>query len=118
MMIILLFCCWKINANINDDDKHIEQEDVMKDFQLWINLPTKNKMDAPAYQDVPPEEIPTINTKNYSIRVITGEYNGVTGAIETKTPILFRDLTEREKDEDDESTDLSKQFFTVADSIS
>ena len=28
-------------------------------FQLWVNLPAKDKMTAPRYQDIPPDAIPT-----------------------------------------------------------
>ena len=91
----------------------------MEGFQLWVNLPAKNKMDSPAYQDVPPEEIPIVDTKNYSIRVIAGEYNGVAGAIITKTPIMLLDVRfkPREEGDDKQSDESSKQFFTIADSI-
>ncbi len=91
----------------------------MEGFQLWVNLPAKNKMDSPAYQDVPPEEIPIVDTKHYSIRVIAGEYNGVAGAIVTKTPIMLLDVRfkPREEGDDKQSDESSKQFFTIADSI-
>jgi quercetin 2,3-dioxygenase len=36
-----------------------EQEDgLMEGFQLWVNLPGKNKMMAPIYRDLVPEQIP------------------------------------------------------------
>ncbi|MGH6948997.1 MAG: pirin family protein, partial [Kiloniellales bacterium] len=36
-----------------------EQEDgLMRGFQLWVNLPAKDKMTAPRYQDIAPERIP------------------------------------------------------------
>ena len=35
-----------------------EQEDgLMEGFQLWVNLPAKNKMIAPFYRDIPTEHI-------------------------------------------------------------
>ena len=37
-----------------------EQENgLMWGFQLWVNLPAKDKMTAPRYQEIPPAEIPT-----------------------------------------------------------
>src|SRR6185312_2514542 len=36
-----------------------EQENgLMWGFQLWVNLPAKDKMTAPRYQDIAPESIP------------------------------------------------------------
>ena len=32
----------------------------MSGFQLWVNLPAARKMTAPRYQDIPPEQIPSI----------------------------------------------------------
>ena len=38
-----------------------EQEDgLMWGFQLWVNLPAKDKMTAPRYQDIAPERIPEV----------------------------------------------------------
>ncbi|MER2581674.1 MAG: pirin family protein, partial [Candidatus Competibacter sp.] len=37
-----------------------EQEDgLMHGFQLWVNLPARDKMTAPDYRDIPAEAIPT-----------------------------------------------------------
>ena len=30
----------------------------MQGFQLWLNLPAKDKMSAPTYRDIPAAEIP------------------------------------------------------------
>jgi redox-sensitive bicupin YhaK (pirin superfamily) len=46
----------------------------MRGFQLWINLPASDKMKPPAYRDLRPEEIPTVELpEGGSVRVITGE---------------------------------------------
>lgn len=71
---------------------NLEKGGDAESFQLWVNLPAKNKMDPPMYQDVPPEEIPVVESNECSIRVIAGEYNGVPGAIVTKTPIHLLDV--------------------------
>lgn len=70
-------------------------------------------MDAPAYQDVPPDEIPIVEMGNSSIRVIAGEYNGVPGAIFTKTPILLLDVRFKPSGSDIDSS----PFIKIADSI-
>lgn len=43
-------------------------------FQLWINLPAVNKMQAPDYRDVPASEIPRIETDNYRVYAIAGSW--------------------------------------------
>ncbi|MDB5800712.1 MAG: Pirin-related protein [Rhodocyclales bacterium] len=60
-----------------------EQEDgLMEGFQLWLNLPAKNKMIAPFYRDIPTEHIPEFSTEGgVTVRVIAGESHGVKGAV-------------------------------------
>ena len=60
-----------------------EQKDgVMEGFQLWLNLPARNKMAAPWYKDFPSDAIPEYATAdNVTVRVIAGSSNGVTGAV-------------------------------------
>jgi redox-sensitive bicupin YhaK (pirin superfamily) len=64
-------------------------------FQLWINLPRKDKMIAPRYQDTAAERIPVARSADgkVSAKVIAGEALGVKGVIETRIPILFLHLT-------------------------
>ncbi|MGB2578779.1 hypothetical protein AAIR98_000698 [Elusimicrobium simillimum] len=52
----------------------------MLGLQLWINLPKKDKMTAPAYRDIRSEMIPVIKEDGAVIRVIAGEYKGKKGA--------------------------------------
>ncbi len=60
-----------------------EQEDgLMEGFQLWLNLPARNKMAAPWYRDFPTGEIPEYSTPDgVTVRVIAGSSNGVEGAM-------------------------------------
>jgi hypothetical protein len=52
-------------------------------FQLWVNLPARDKMTAPRYQDIPPEKIPEVElTAGVRARVIAGEAGGVRGPVE------------------------------------
>ncbi len=72
-----------------------EQENgVMEGFQLWLNLPAKDKMCAPWYRDIASSEIPEFTTQDgVTARVIAGESHGTTGAMtrETTAP-LYLDL--------------------------
>lgn len=52
-------------------------------FQLWVNLPSEEKMTAPKYREVKKESIPTVTLENYcTIKIICGEVNGVKGPVE------------------------------------
>ncbi|MEQ1913720.1 MAG: pirin family protein [Sideroxydans sp.] len=70
-----------------------EQEDgVMEGFQLWLNLPAKNKMAAPWYKDFASADIPEyVTAEGVTVRVIAGESNGVSGAVsrEVTEPIYL-----------------------------
>jgi quercetin 2,3-dioxygenase len=72
-----------------------EQEDgLMWGFQLWVNLPAKDKMTAPRYQDIAPERIPEVElAPGVSVRVIAGEAGGVKGPVEAEaTAAVYLDL--------------------------
>lgn len=64
-------------------------------FQLWVNLPAREKMVVPRYQDVPRARIPEATTDDglAHVRVIAGEVLGVHAVIETHTPIAYQDWT-------------------------
>lgn len=50
-------------------------------FQLWVNLPAKLKMTTPRYQEVSAATIPTVTRAGATIRVVTGEVDGVSGPV-------------------------------------
>ncbi len=65
-----------------------EQENgLLQGFQLWINLPASKKMQAPAYQEFPANEIMIDRLDNdIEIRVISGTTNnGVSGPVINNT---------------------------------
>ena len=54
----------------------------MAGFQLWVNLPAKDKMTAPQYRDIPPAGVPVLSLDwGVSVRVIAGASHGVEGAV-------------------------------------
>ena len=61
-----------------------EQNDgLMEGFQLWLNLPGKDKMSAPWYRDIPDQEIPRFSTDaGATVQVIAGASHGVQGAVQ------------------------------------
>jgi redox-sensitive bicupin YhaK (pirin superfamily) len=60
-------------------------------FQLWVNLPKKDKMTKPTYQDMPSSRIPIVHLPGGqgSIKVIAGRFSGTSSVIDTKTPIQY-----------------------------
>jgi quercetin 2,3-dioxygenase len=64
----------------------------MHGFQLWVNLPAKDKMMAPRYQEIRRERLPEATTADglATVKVIAGEALGVKAAIDTRTPISYQ----------------------------
>ena len=59
-----------------------QQEGRMRGFQLWLNLPAREKMTAPKYQEFGPERIPVATpARGVTVKVIAGRVNGTTGPI-------------------------------------
>jgi len=59
-----------------------QQEGRMRGFQLWLNLPAREKMTEPKYQEFGPERIPTASpAAGVVAKVIAGEVAGITGPI-------------------------------------
>jgi len=60
-----------------------EQEDgLMWGFQLWVNLPAKDKMTTPRYQEIPPERIPVAELAGgIKAKVVAGRLDGIEGPI-------------------------------------
>ncbi|MEW6037734.1 MAG: pirin family protein [Pseudomonadota bacterium] len=72
-----------------------EQEDgLLEGFQLWLNLPARDKMTAPWYRDIPGEDIPQfVTAEGVRVLVIAGTSHGVEGAVRRPlTEPLYLDL--------------------------
>ena len=72
-----------------------EQTDgLMEGFQLWLNLPAKDKMTAPWYRDIPDAEVPRFETSGgATVKVIAGASHGVAGAVQrAHTEPLYLDV--------------------------
>ena len=63
----------------------------MHGFQLWVNLPQRDKMVKPRYQEIPNAKIPKATSADglVSVSVIAGEAMGEKAVIETRTPIIY-----------------------------
>jgi len=64
-------------------------------FQLWVNLPKKDKMANPRYQDILSKEIPKVVSSDGKVKItiIAGESLGQSAIIDTKIPIMYLHLS-------------------------
>lgn len=64
-------------------------------FQLWVNLPKKDKMIKPRYQDISSKKIPIVLSEDekVTIKIIAGQSMGKNAMIDTKIPILYLHLS-------------------------
>ena len=59
-----------------------QEAGVMEGFQLWLNLPARDKMNPPWYRDIAQAELPRFTTaEGVAVTVIAGESHGVSGAV-------------------------------------
>ena len=72
-------------------DHMMENGGLMHGFQIWVNLPAKDKMMEPRYQDIPSEDIPEVMNEEGTVwaKVIAGEALGISAVIDTVIPITY-----------------------------
>ncbi|UCD37959.1 MAG: pirin family protein [Fidelibacterota bacterium] len=68
-------------------------EGLVWGYQLWLNLPAKDKMTEPRYQDIAPDQIPVVDKAGVTVKVIAGDYRGQTGPSKTWIPALYFDVS-------------------------
>ena len=72
-------------------EEFVETGGRMHAFQLWVNLPARDKMTKPRYQEIPSSKIPKATSADglVTVSVIAGEAMGEKAVIETRTPIIY-----------------------------
>ena len=72
-----------------------QEEGLMQGFQLWVNLPAKDKMTKPRYQDIDPENVPVVERPDGTkVKVLVGSFDGVRGPVtDVATDPLYLDIT-------------------------
>ena len=59
-----------------------QEDGLLWGFQLWVNLPSAEKMTEPRYQDIPPERVPVAEASpGATVRVVAGRVAGVEGPV-------------------------------------
>jgi len=76
-------------------DEFMRDGGIMHGFQIWVNLPARDKMVKPRYQDIAAGRIPETRTDDgkVRVRVIAGEALGTSAVIDTHTPITYLHYT-------------------------
>ena len=75
------------------EKEFLQKGGTLHGFQLWVNLPKKDKMMKPRYQDLPANKIPIAENDGVKVKVIAGESMGEKVVIETRTPIMYFHFT-------------------------
>jgi hypothetical protein len=76
-------------------DEFMRDGGVMHGFQIWVNLPARDKMMPPRYQEIPSAGIPQAKSADGKVwvRVIAGKALGQSAVIDTRTPIYYLHFT-------------------------
>jgi len=76
-------------------DEFMRDGGVMHGFQVWVNLPARDKLMPPHYQEIPKSGVPEALSADgkVKVRVIAGTALGKSAVIETRTPIYFLHYT-------------------------
>lgn len=77
------------------DKEFVQSGGNLHGFQLWVNLPQRDKMIKPRYQDISSSRIPVAQAEDgaVKVKVIAGEVLGARAIIETRTPIFYLHFT-------------------------
>jgi redox-sensitive bicupin YhaK (pirin superfamily) len=70
-----------------------QTEGRMRGFQLWMNLPAKDKMTAPNYQEFGGDRLPVVDRPGVSVKVIAGSLEGAVGPVkQPATDPVYMDI--------------------------
>jgi redox-sensitive bicupin YhaK (pirin superfamily) len=65
----------------------------MRGFQLWMNLPARDKMNPPNYQEFGGDRLPVVDRPGVNVKVIAGSLDGVTGPVtQPATDPIYLDI--------------------------
>ncbi len=83
----------KAASGVIHSEMPMQENGLMRGFQLWINLPASQKMSAPEYQEFGPASFPLVKTNGATVKVLIGEFGGSRGAIvDPFTNVLYWDV--------------------------
>lgn len=83
----------KAGSGVIHSEMPKQENGLMRGFQLWINLPAANKMDTPEYQEYDSDAFPVIETLDYSIKIIIGQFaNESSPIVDDLTKVSYFDV--------------------------
>jgi redox-sensitive bicupin YhaK (pirin superfamily) len=73
----------------------VESGGLFHGLQLWVNLPAKDKMIAPRYQNLEGPQVRLLSSSDGGslVRIVAGDVGGYRGPGDTHTPITFAHAT-------------------------
>jgi len=71
----------KAGSGVIHSEMPKQENGLMRGFQLWINLPSANKMDTPEYQEYDSAAFPVVETSDYSLKLIIGQFGNLDAPI-------------------------------------
>jgi redox-sensitive bicupin YhaK (pirin superfamily) len=70
-----------------------QREGRMRGFQLWMNLPARDKMTAPNYQEFGGDRLPVVERTGVNIKIIAGRLDGAVGPVkQPATDPIYMDI--------------------------
>lgn len=78
-----LECQWMTAGSGIIHQEMPQASERMLGCQLWVNLPKKDKMCDPAYNDIQQKDVPLINEAEATVRILSGMYKGTEGALKS-----------------------------------
>jgi redox-sensitive bicupin YhaK (pirin superfamily) len=73
-------------------EEKLPASERMLGVQLWLNLPSKDKMTAPSYHSIKNAEIEEIDFKNGKLRLLAGHYKDRKGYMGRYLPLDYYDI--------------------------
>jgi quercetin 2,3-dioxygenase len=70
----------------------IDRPTKMRLFQLWLNLPVKDRWAPPRLQDITLEHVPHLSKNGVDIRLYSGQLPGISSPLQNYTPMILADI--------------------------
>ena len=70
----------------------INKKARMRLFQLWLNLPKKDRWVTPRVQDITLEHVPKISSEGVEIRLYSGSLAGISSPVKNHVPVIISDI--------------------------
>ena len=80
-------------SGIIHSEMPLQKNGLMKGFQLWVNLPAREKMQSPKYKDIRSNEMVNVREGTTKVKILAGNYKNYSGPIKGLTTMLeFYDI--------------------------